>query len=332
MRQKLQTKNATKAPTFNGGDRRGITITPLRGFLLTLLCLSIPTVSLGTACLALAKNNLQLNEKNEKLDQIAFEVKAEVDSLGEEIEDLREWVDTELEVPLPQTVATEAKADSESSPDTSNASSVATYERSIDKESASRNFSRSNASQVSKDFPPKGGPAQSIDSLALLEGLSQQVPTLNQTLDSQVKPAVEEAIAKEAAYPNGTPVVGKIEVSSEYGIRSNPFGGGGYEMHEGIDFVGKTGDVIVAAGDGVVAMSGHNGGYGIVVTIDHKNGYESLYAHMSKASVEVGESVQRGDVIGYIGSTGRSSGPHLHYSLYKDKQAINPRQLLKLAD
>nr|WP_228024824.1 M23 family metallopeptidase [cf. Phormidesmis sp. LEGE 11477] len=103
-------------------------------------------------------------------------------------------------------------------------------------------------------------------------------------------------------------------------------------MHEGIDFVGSVGAEIVATGDGVVTLSGHNGGYGIVVTIDHGNGYESLYAHMSKADVEIGQSIRRGEVIGYIGSTGRSSGPHLHYSLYKDEQPINPRQLLKLAD
>ena len=339
MRQKLRTRTVT-APTSNGSDRLAITIAPLKGFLLTLLCISIPTVSLGTVCLVLAKDNLKLNEENQQLDQIAFEVKAEVNSLDQEIEDLREWADAETEVALPQAPVTEATPEVKSaSPDNSfNTSSAKTEERSTDivsalKESVSKSFSRSNASEVSKEnTSPKGGPSRTIDSLELLKGLRQQVPQLNQRLESQVKPAVAEAIAKEAAYPSGIPVVGKIEVSSEFGIRSNPFGGGGYEVHEGIDFMGKIGDAIVATGDGRVTLSGYNGGYGIVVSIDHQNGYESLYAHMSKASVELGEFVKRGEVIGYIGNTGRSSGPHLHYSLYKDEQAIDPRQLLKLAD
>ncbi|MBE9061718.1 M23 family metallopeptidase [cf. Phormidesmis sp. LEGE 11477] len=296
MRQKLRTRNIRNTRIFSSSARRGITVTPLKGVLLTLLCVGIPTVSLGAVCLSLAKNNLKLNEENQELDKIASEVKAEVDSLGEEIEDLREWAGAESE-------------------------------------SAAQSLSRSNADRVSQeDLPPRGGPALAIDSLELLKSVRQQVPTLDRTLDSQIKPAVEEAIAKEAAYPSGIPVLGKVDISSEYGVRSNPFGGGGYEMHEGIDFVGSVGAEIVATGDGVVTLSGHNGGYGIVVTIDHGNGYESLYAHMSKADVEIGQSIRRGEVIGYIGSTGRSSGPHLHYSLYKDEQPINPRQLLKLAD
>ncbi len=181
-------------------------------------------------------------------------------------------------------------------------------------------------------MPPRGGPSVAVSSIEMLEELRKQVPTLNQALNSQVKPAIEEAIAKEAAYPNGIPVVGKIKISSEYGLRRNPFGGGSYEVHRGIDFVGAVGNIITATGDGVVTLAGHNGGYGITVTIDHGNGYESLYAHMSKLKVAVGESINRGQIIGYIGSTGRSSGPHLHYSLYKDGESINPRQLLKLDD
>ena len=106
MRQKLRTRNAAIAPAKSaaksGRNRIAITITPLKGFLLTLLCLGIPTVSLGAICLSLLQNNSQLNEENQELSEIASEVKAEVDSLGEEIEDLREWADTESEIPLPE--------------------------------------------------------------------------------------------------------------------------------------------------------------------------------------------------------------------------------------
>lgn len=184
--------------------------------------------------------------------------------------------------------------------------------------------------QSSRDLRPQGGPAESVDALVLLEGARQQMPKLNKALDSAVKPALEKALVKEAAYPDGQPVVGIPEVSSEFGIRSNPFGGGGFEVHKGLDFVGEQGDIIAAAGDGVVTLAGQNGGYGIAVTLDHENGYETLYGHMSKLRVQVGDRVKRGQIIGYIGSTGRSSGPHLHFSLYKDDIAINPRTVLHL--
>jgi murein DD-endopeptidase MepM/ murein hydrolase activator NlpD len=310
MRKKLRTKSNSTSRIHTAKPSNGIIVTPIGGFLLTLLCIVAPTVSLGTLCLSLRQNNLQLSEENHELNAIASEVKAEVDSLGEEIEDLREWADTESDIPLPK-------------------STEATTATSTD----TRTFGRGTALQADENnLPPRGGPSVAVSSIEMLEELRKQVPTLNQALNSQVKPAIEEAIAKEAAYPNGIPVVGKIKISSEYGLRRNPFGGGSYEVHRGIDFVGAVGNIITATGDGVVTLAGHNGGYGITVTIDHGNGYESLYAHMSKLEVAVGESINRGQIIGYIGSTGRSSGPHLHYSLYKDGESINPRQLLKLDD
>jgi murein DD-endopeptidase MepM/ murein hydrolase activator NlpD len=178
----------------------------------------------------------------------------------------------------------------------------------------------------------KGGPENNIDALALLEDAQQQVPQLNQALNSAVKPALEAALAEEAAYPDAQPVLGEAKVSSEFGIRSNPFGGNAYEVHEGMDFVGAQGDIIAATGDGVVVLAGNNGGYGTSVTIDHGHGYKTLYAHMSQKRVNAGDRVKSGQIIGYIGSTGRSSGPHLHYSLYKNDKPINPRTLLKLAE
>ncbi len=323
MSQKLRTRNTAIAPARNSRSRIGITITPLKGFFLTLLCLGVPTVTLGTICLSLLQDNSQLNEENQELSEIASEVKAEVDSLGEEIEDLREWAGTESDTPLPESIDTIPTRTTPTS----------TAETTSQSRESSKSFSRSKSDRlVGEDLPPRGGPSIAIDSLELLEDLQQQVPTLSQTLMSQVKPAVEEAIAKEAAYPSGLPVVGKINISSEYGVRRNPFGWGGYEVHEGIDFVGEVGNIIAASGDGTVTFAGNKGGYGIAVTIDHQNGYESLYAHMSEMKVKAGELVNRGQIIGYIGSTGRSSGPHLHYSLYKDGEAINPRQLLSLDD
>ena len=127
------------------------------------------------------------------------------------------------------------------------------------------------------------------------------MPRLNQTLNLQIKPALEKTLAEESAYPNGLPIVGPPKVSSEFGIRHNPFGGSRYEVHEGIDFISEQGDVIMATGDGIVAEAGRNGGYGLSVTIDHGYGYKTLYAHMSKVKVEAGDRIKRGQIIGQCG-------------------------------
>ncbi|NEP63326.1 MAG: M23 family metallopeptidase, partial [Symploca sp. SIO2G7] len=112
--------------------------------------------------------------------------------------------------------------------------------------------------------------------------------------------------------------------------RRNPFGGYAYETHEGTDFVGPYGTAIFATGDGKVVRAGYHGGHGNTVTIKHGYGYETLYAHMSKLAVESGTEIKRGDIVGYLGNTGRSSGPHLHYGIYYKGDAINPRTVMKL--
>ncbi|MEM6598142.1 MAG: M23 family metallopeptidase [Cyanobacteria bacterium P01_D01_bin.36] len=328
MRKQSINRYATDVKSRTGRPSTGITVTPLKGFFITLLFLGVPTISLGTVCLSLVQNNLRLSQENEELEAIASEVKAEVDSLGEKIDTLKERAGVTDSSPQ-STKAVETEditslapgrwSDSiRRSPSTSAAEGITAGDEAI--------------APVYSGFLPQGGPSRTVDPVDLLKDVQRQVPELNQTLDASIEPALEETLAEEAAYPDGQPVVGIVEVSSEYGIRGNPFGGGGYEMHDGIDFVGEYGDIIAATGDGIVTLAGPNGGYGNTVTIDHSYGYETLYAHMSQVKVNVGDTVKRGQIIGYIGSTGRSSGPHLHYSLYKDEQSINPRTLLKLPE
>ena len=113
-------------------------------------------------------------------------------------------------------------------------------------------------------------------------------------------------------------------MASGYGWRSDPFTKA-RKMHWGMDFTAPKGTPIYASGDGKVTRADNNSsGYGKHIRIDHGYGYLSLYGHLSKYNVKKGQKVKRGDLIGFVGSTGRSQGPHLHYEVFKDKERINP--------
>ncbi|MBA4163754.1 MAG: peptidase M23 [Erythrobacter sp.] len=119
-------------------------------------------------------------------------------------------------------------------------------------------------------------------------------------------------------------------ISSGYGYRRDPFTRRG-AMHSGLDFKGPQGAPIYAAARGRVSFVGRKHGYGNVVEIRHGNGMMTRYAHMSRFASRVGEEVEAGDVIGAIGSTGRSTGPHLHFEVHINNRAVNPRPILETA-
>ncbi|WP_233548298.1 M23 family metallopeptidase [Aurantiacibacter zhengii] len=119
-------------------------------------------------------------------------------------------------------------------------------------------------------------------------------------------------------------------ISSGFGYRRDPFRGTA-AMHSGLDFRAPMGSPIHAAADGRVAFVGVKGGYGKVVEVDHGAGLVTRYAHMSRFNAQVGETVTAGDVIGAIGSTGRSTGPHLHFEVRINNRAVNPRPFLETA-
>ncbi|WP_375290481.1 M23 family metallopeptidase [Qipengyuania sp.] len=119
-------------------------------------------------------------------------------------------------------------------------------------------------------------------------------------------------------------------ISSGFGYRRDPFNGSG-AMHSGLDFRGPTGAPILAAAKGKVSFVGRKSGYGNVVEIDHGNGMLTRYAHMSAFETKVGKTVEAGEPIGAIGSTGRSTGPHLHFEVRINGRAVNPRPFLERA-
>lgn len=118
------------------------------------------------------------------------------------------------------------------------------------------------------------------------------------------------------------------KINTEFGFRRNPFGGGAIEFHPGLDIAGTRGDSVIAPATGTVVKAGWQGGYGNLIEIDHGNGLITRYGHLSKINVAVGDSIERGELIGLIGSTGRSTGPHLHFEIRLGDKAINPRRFL----
>jgi murein DD-endopeptidase MepM/ murein hydrolase activator NlpD len=158
-----------------------------------------------------------------------------------------------------------------------------------------------------------------------LEAMERQLYVQSKSYDELVK-LVKNKEVMLASIPAIQPVSNKDlkRLSSGFGRRIDPI----YKtvkMHEGLDFTAPTGTPIYATGDGVVKETGTSGdGYGIKVVINHGYGYETLYAHCSKVLVRKGKKVKRGDMIAYVGNTGKSTAPHLHYEVIKNGRRIDP--------
>ncbi|GLH75258.1 membrane protein [Bradyrhizobium sp. SSBR45G] len=128
--------------------------------------------------------------------------------------------------------------------------------------------------------------------------------------------------------PYRKPVIGEVEFTSGFGVRSDPFLGRP-AMHTGLDFRAATGDPVRVTANGKVVNAGWAGGYGRMVEIDHGNGLSTRYGHLSEINVKIGQQVKIGDIIGEVGSTGRSTGPHLHYETRIDGEAVDPQKFLR---
>ena len=130
------------------------------------------------------------------------------------------------------------------------------------------------------------------------------------------------------AVPVRKPVTGAVDMSSPFGMRLDPFNGRP-AVHTGIDLRGEIGEPVHATAAGKVSIAAREGGYGNMVEINHGNGLATRYGHLSKILVKVGQTVRIGDVIGLIGSTGRSTGPHLHYETRINGEAVDPQKFLR---
>ncbi len=163
--------------------------------------------------------------------------------------------------------------------------------------------------------------------------LKQDMDSLKQGLDdqraqlSELQSYLLTQSSIKSSIPSGQPAQ-KFWVSSYYGRRIDPFTGK-KAFHHGIDVAGKLGTGVIATADGLVTWIGQRGGYGGLVEIDHGNGYVTRYAHNKTIKVKVGDLVSKGQVIALMGSTGRSTGPHVHFEVLHDGKNVNPYNFVK---
>jgi murein DD-endopeptidase MepM/ murein hydrolase activator NlpD len=173
---------------------------------------------------------------------------------------------------------------------------------------------------------------EASEDLALSRGGPEDLVNLTEEEKKSVETEMEKHLrlivktSSPAALPTVWAHLGKI--NNEFGYRTNPFGGGATEFHSGMDIGGDMGDLVSAPASGVVVEAGWQGGYGNMVEINHGNGLSTRYGHLSRVGVQPGDKVQRGTPIGLVGSTGRSTGPHLHFELRLNDRPINPRRFL----
>ena len=181
--------------------------------------------------------------------------------------------------------------------------------------------------------PAMGGPQDAVseksvafnDFIGMLDALDSEMADREQKLSILESVLLSRSLT-ERVMPSGRPVR-EGWLSSRFGKRNDPFTGK-QEFHKGLDFAGKQGSEVVAVGDGVVAWSGKRHGFGNLVEITHGNGYVTRYGHNLQNLVKAGDTVRKGDLIALMGSSGRSTGPHVHFEVLHNGKAVNPSRFV----
>ena len=184
--------------------------------------------------------------------------------------------------------------------------------------------------------PALGGPETESDKVMVPDELSLAIDQLGLKLnhrESQLTVMEDLVLNKnlqKEVQPSGRPIV-KGWLSSYYGMRTHPISGR-REMHKGIDFAGTMGGPVIAVAKGVVTYAGKRYSYGNMIEIAHGNGYSTRYAHNSRLLVSVGDTVEKGFQIAEIGSSGRSTGPHVHFEVLKNGREVNPIPFIRASN
>ena len=185
------------------------------------------------------------------------------------------------------------------------------------------------------ETPAIGGPEPRIYDapkwntlLSNLQSLGEEISLREDRLDALDSLLMDRQL-KQDMHPTGTPVE-DAWMSSGFGYRTDPVSGS-REFHSGVDFAGREGLEVISVAAGIVTWSGKRWGYGYLVEINHGNGYVTRYAHNKKNLVEIGDKVAKDQTIALLGSSGRSTGPHVHFEVLKDGHVVNPWKLIRQA-
>lgn len=186
--------------------------------------------------------------------------------------------------------------------------------------------------------PARGGPEnpddqnnstiEMTDFVSSLETLANQIENRGQQLALLETMLMNQSLQKQVI-PAGRPISSGW-LSSYFGMRTDPFTGR-QERHKGVDFAGKAGSEVISVASGVITWAGKRYGYGNLVEVNHGNGYSTRYGHNQSVLVKVGDAVKKGDKLALMGSTGRSTGPHVHFEVLHNGKAVDPMKYIKTA-
>ncbi len=165
------------------------------------------------------------------------------------------------------------------------------------------------------------------DFITVLEELNAKIQDRSEKLTAMESMLIDRTLQSQTL-PTGSPTADGW-ISSLFGLRTDPINGKN-EFHDGVDFAGKAGSPILAVASGIVTWSGIRHGYGNIVEINHGNGYQTRYAHNKKNLVVVGQKVDKGEVIALMGSSGRSTGTHVHFEVVNNGKVVNPKKYISL--
>lgn len=287
--------------------------------LTTVLAMCIVTCMLITGFGFFVRSYVKTSKKNQELNylyEVAGVQEQQIQHLQEYLEQLAERIrQTELAESETRNMLLQEGLMEQSS--TGLEAAIASRESAIAVTSRSSRFRRNHISVYSI-----GSTLVFMDKIAV--GLDNQVSSLEERVDGLHESAVE-AIAYSRAQPKIWPVYGSV--TSKYGWRRHPISRR-HHFHQGIDIGAQYRTPIRVTADGTVNFVGYKAGYGRTIIVSHGYGFETLYSHCNSISVSVGEKVNRGDIIGYVGSSGSATGPHLHYEIHKNGETKDPLEFL----
>lgn len=291
------------------------------------------TIAILTISFYLLTNNLQLRSEAKhyaELKVINLKQQQEIMRLKEKEESIRKKIEAveELDKQVRELVGLTSK-NSKNNIDEGTGSMGGGIP--LDSFSDEMNSSPQDTSRKDKQIPATTSGLDGYDWLEITQKIAAGFEALNPLLEKKVdklKQLKIDVTARQhylAAIPTKWPVKGYI--TSRFGYRQSPFGGG-KEFHDGLDIAANKGDPILAAGNGKVVFAGSVSGYGRTVIIEHGYGYRTQYSHASSLLVKRGQTVKKGDVIAKVGSTGRSTGPHLHFMVFVNRKLVDPLDVL----